>query len=174
VPNKPDESRLLNWSRRRWNSDRMPPADGLALTAPEIDAIRRGFSTRSRLHRGSGQAEPKDDQALGDLPPTTSRASRFRRRRRTICQRKAEDRRKGIGGKVKALFVQHCVECHGDQKPKSGWVLDRAAMLVADGPVVAGKPDSRNCSTRQHQGDADRMPPASRRPSVEEIQVVEA
>ena len=66
---------------------------------------------------------------------------------------------------VQPIFMEHCVECHGEEKPKAGLRLDSLAGVLKgvedEAVVVAGKPEESTLYQRitLPAGDDDIMPP---------------
>jgi hypothetical protein len=64
---------------------------------------------------------------------------------------------------VRPLLVEHCLECHGDKKPRGGLRLTSRASLLRGGDsgpaAIAGKPASSLLIQAVHYTDTPRMPP---------------
>jgi mono/diheme cytochrome c family protein len=77
-------------------------------------------------------------------------------------------------GKVKPILTQHCVSCHGAQKPRGGLRLDTAAAAISGGKngpaVVAGKSaESPLIAAVRGEGPTEQMP--LNRPALTEVQI---
>jgi hypothetical protein len=75
---------------------------------------------------------------------------------------------------VKPILTQHCVECHGNDKPRGGLRLDTAAAVLKGGkggPVVVPRRAEQSLLIEAVRGDGaiERMP--LKRPPLDEAQI---
>ncbi|GDY14061.1 hypothetical protein LBMAG53_29390 [Planctomycetota bacterium] len=82
--------------------------------------------------------------------------------------------------KIKPIFDERCISCHGEKKVKAGLRLDTPAGITAGGKsgaaVVAGKPEASKLVTliSHPAGHEDIMPPKGGPLTKEQIELIKA
>lgn len=146
------------------DDDHMPPRDSAQLEADELEAISKWILGGAAGPRLVAVATPA-------APPAGAHAS-VEAASLPEPPRSAATSIALFDQVVKPLLERRCGRCHSPIRPAGGFALMPPEALLAEGYVVAGRPDASLLYSRVAlpHDDADHMPPSSApQPSLEEV-----
>jgi serine/threonine-protein kinase len=148
VPGKPEESKLIVRVTTTENRKRMPPVseEKEPLAGADVEVLKDWIAAGAPSFSDKVVKQPPAELNNAPPPPPDS-----------------------VGAQVRTLFVENCVQCHGESKPKGGFQITDRAQVLDKSRVVPSDPAKSELLTRLV--DKDMPPPGEGRKPLTDAQI---